>query len=142
MIVVDASVAVKWFLPEPGEDEAGKLLSGEELLAAPSLIRLEVTGAMIRRFREGQLAEQHAREAVEAWESMLRRRVIRLIPDSDFFAQAVELAFYARHTLSDCLYLAVAKQLEAQLVTADVPMHERGQRAYKRIALLATAKKH
>ncbi|HEV3304463.1 MAG TPA: type II toxin-antitoxin system VapC family toxin [Planctomycetaceae bacterium] len=62
MIVVDASVAVKWFIPEPGEEAAVKLLDGTNGLISPALIRLEVTGAIIRRYREGHLTEKKARE--------------------------------------------------------------------------------
>jgi predicted nucleic acid-binding protein len=136
MIVVDASVAVKWFLPEPGEEAAGRLLSGHEQLLAPTLIHMEVSGAIIRRFRQGDLTEQRAREATQAWESMLRRRVLHLIPDNEVFDEAIEMAFLARHTLADCLYLAVAKRLDAPIITADGPMRDRGQRAYDKIALL------
>jgi predicted nucleic acid-binding protein len=46
MIVVDASVAVKWFIPEAGEEAAAKLLGGKKRLIAPALIRLEVTGTL------------------------------------------------------------------------------------------------
>jgi predicted nucleic acid-binding protein len=136
MIVVDASVAVKWFLPEPGEEAAQKILSGQEQLLAPALIHLEVTGAILRRFRQGDLSEQRAREGTQSWESMLMRRVLHLIPDAEIFDDAVEMAFLARHTLSDCLYLAVGKRLDAPIITADGPMRDRGLRAYGKIALL------
>jgi len=136
MIVVDASVAVKWFIPEPGEEDAGKLLSGTQQLIAPALIRLEVTGALIRRFREGHLTEQRAREGAQTWETMLRNRILHLIPDAELYDDAVQLAFLARHTLADCLYLAAAKRLDTAVITADQPMHDRGIRAYSKIEFL------
>jgi len=136
MIVVDASVAVKWFIPEAGEEDAAQLLGGKKHLIAPALIRLEVTGAIIRRYREGHVSEKRAREATQAWEAMLRNRVVRLVPDAELFEDAVQMAFLAKHTLSDCLYLAAAKQLAAPVITADVPMRDRGTRAYKNITFL------
>lgn len=136
MIVVDASVAVKWFLPENGEEAAAKLLTGSRRLVAPSLIRLEVTGAFIRQFREGDLTEAKARLCVEGWESMLERRVVQLIPEPELFDDAVEMAFRARHTVTDCLYLAAAKRFDADVITADKPMRDRGPRVYKRITFL------
>lgn len=142
MIVVDASVAVKWFIPETGEEAAAKLLGGKQHLVAPALIRLEVTGAIIRRFREGHLSEKKAREGTQAWEAMLQYRVLRLVPDAELFEDAVQMAFLAKHTLTDCLYLAVAKQLGAPVITADGPMRERGVRAYKKITLLGGAEVH
>ena len=42
MIVVDASVAVKWFYPEEREASAQRLIEGGERLLAPALIRVEV----------------------------------------------------------------------------------------------------
>ena len=36
MLVVDASVALKWFLLEPGRDEARRLLDPEQRLIARS----------------------------------------------------------------------------------------------------------
>jgi predicted nucleic acid-binding protein len=142
MIVVDASVAVKWFIPEAGEEAAAKLLGGKKRLIAPALIRLEVAGAIIRRYREGHLSEKKAREGTQAWEAMLEHRVVRLIPDADVFEDAVQMAFMAKHTLADCLYLATAKRLSASVITADVPMRDRGTRAYKNITLLCGAEKH
>jgi predicted nucleic acid-binding protein len=38
MLVVDSSVAVKWFLEEPGDREAVALLRSGERLIAPELI--------------------------------------------------------------------------------------------------------
>jgi predicted nucleic acid-binding protein len=142
MIVVDASVAVKWFIPEPGEEAAAKLLNGKEGLIAPSLIRLEVTGAIIRRYREGHLTEKKAREGAFAWEAMLEHRVVRLVPDTELFPEAVQMAFLARHTLADCLYLAMAKKLALPVITADRPMQERGARAYENIMLLEGTSAH
>ncbi len=142
MIVVDASVAVKWFIPEAGEEAAAKLLGGKKRLIAPALIRLEVTGAIIRRYREGHLSEKKAREGTQAWEAMLEHRVVRLVPDAQLFDKAVQMAFLAKHTLADCLYLAVANEFGAPVITADKPMRDRGTRAYKNITFLGGAEKH
>ena len=142
MIVVDASVAVKWFIPEAGEEAAAKLLGGKKRLVAPALIRLEVTGAIIRRYREGHLSEKKAREGTRAWEAMLQHRVVRLVPDAELFEDAVQMAFLAKHALADCLYLAMAKRFAAPVITADAPMRDRGIRAYKNITLLGGAEKH
>ena len=137
MIVVDASVAVKWFLSEAGEDEAAEILEGPDHLVAPALIRLEVAGAILRRFREGDLSERRAREASRAWDDMLEHRVVQLVPSRDLFDEAVELAFEVRHTISDCLYLVLAKRLDTHVVTADEPMWKRGGRLQSKIRLLA-----
>ena len=97
MIVVDASVAVKWYLPEPGREAALKLMRGGEDLIAPHFIRQEVAGAFVRRFREGELPEENARDAYAAWEQALSEGLVRLIPDIDLYEEAVECAFAAKH---------------------------------------------
>jgi predicted nucleic acid-binding protein len=61
MRVVDASVAAKWFVAEPDSEKALALLDQGERFLAPSIIRVEVAGAISRRFREGRLVEAHAR---------------------------------------------------------------------------------
>jgi predicted nucleic acid-binding protein len=48
MIVVDASVAAKWFLPEKGSSAALALQEGPSQLAAPDLIRMEVAAAITK----------------------------------------------------------------------------------------------
>ena len=50
MIVVDASLAVKWFLTEAGSDAASAVLAMRaRSLAAPDLIIVEVAAALVRR---------------------------------------------------------------------------------------------
>ena len=142
MMVVDASGAVKWFICEAGEDAAADILNGREHLLAPALIHMEVAGAIVRRFREGHLSEKLAREATQAWEIMLERRVIQLVPDSELIAESVQMAFLIRHTISDCLYLTLAKRLEACVITSDEPMFERGGRVYPKIKFLDGIKRN
>ena len=44
-LVIDASVALKWFVEEQGSDKARGLLSREERLIAPELLLAEVFNA-------------------------------------------------------------------------------------------------
>lgn len=72
---------------------------------------------------------------------MLQNRVVRLVPDAGLFEDAVQMAFLAKHTLGDCLYLAAAKQFAVPVITTDVAMRDRGARAYKNITFLGGAEK-
>ena len=63
-IVVDASVALKWVLEEPGSDAAEELL--EKDLAAPSLWLLEAGNALWRRAFRGELTQADAVERLTA----------------------------------------------------------------------------
>ena len=83
MKVVDASVAVKWLVPEAGSLTAQALLAGLEKLAAPALIRVEVAAAVTRKVRLNELTEAEARTACELWSSALVRGVVTLSRDED-----------------------------------------------------------
>jgi predicted nucleic acid-binding protein len=126
ILVVDASVAAKWYLHEPGSEDAAKVLTTASVLIAPALIRIEVTGAIIRRYREGSLSLERATEACDLWDADLAGGAIRLIPDDSLIVQARMIAFRIRHAVQDCLYLATAVEAgSARLVTADATFHAR-----------------
>lgn len=114
-LIVDASVAVKWFLAEHLHDEARSLLTSAEPLLAPDILATEFANVMWVKTRRGEIeADQAARalSAVAAGVPQLRRS-IPLLP------QALELARELDHPVYDCIYLALAQELSAPLVTAD-----------------------
>ena len=119
MIVVNASVAVKWLLPEPGDAAAQELLASEERLVAPSLIRTEVAAALARRARFREIEPRDAETAMGLWLQTLRDGVIGLVADEVDLVTALGLTAELSHPLQDCLYLALAERLCAPLVTAD-----------------------
>ena len=58
-MVIDASVAVKWVVPEVGS-EAAIVLLGRELWA-PSLWLAEAANALLKKSRRGEITEDEAR---------------------------------------------------------------------------------
>lgn len=136
MIVVDASVAVKWFIDEPGTNAAEALLSGSEPLIAPALIRVEVAAAITRKVRLGEIEVREAEEACRLWTAALSSGVPMLSPDEDNIVSAIELAIQIRHPLQDCLYLALAHRVEGTLLTADPKFTERALGCYARVKCL------
>jgi len=90
MIVVDASVAVKWFLPEAGSEEATQLLTGTDKLIAPDLVRVEVAAAITRRVRLGELPENEAIQICHDWLKALSEGVITLTASEDDLAEAIK----------------------------------------------------
>lgn len=138
MIVIDAGVAAKWLLPESGSEEAIALQEGPHELIAPDLIRMEVSGAITRcvRAEKDPIPAKDAIVRYQKWLRLLDQATISLIPESDILTQAVELSIKIKHPLPDCLYLAVAMQLDADLITADRPFFKRASRHYPRISLL------
>jgi predicted nucleic acid-binding protein len=141
MIVVDASIAAKWYLKEAGSEEAAALLESDDVLIAPALVRLEVTGAILRRYREGKLSVERAKEACELWDADLAGGAVRLLPDEALIVPARTIAFRIRHTIQDCLYLAAAVEVGSnRLVTADPTFHARAVQAFPFVDLRAAAR--
>lgn len=57
MIVVDASVAVKWLVSGRDEDAAEDVLKSEPKVAGPLLFRVEVASAVARKARYREITE-------------------------------------------------------------------------------------
>ena len=119
MIVVDANVAAKWYLPEAGTEAALELMEGPSRLFAPELIRLEVLASITRCVRTGEAEREETRKRCRDWEIHLGAGVVTLIPQEELLEAALELSLEIKHNLQDCLYLAAARRLDASLVTAD-----------------------
>lgn len=116
-IVVDASVALKWVLDEPGRVEADALL--DEDLAAPSLWLVEAANALWRLARRGDLTDEEARERL----AELYNAPVATIPLETDLLAAADLANALRHPVYDCLYLAAAIREDTYVVTADRRFH-------------------
>jgi predicted nucleic acid-binding protein len=65
-VVVDASVAIKWFLPEPLSNEAERLLDGGDALFAPDFLLIEFGNVIWKKARLGELARADADAALAA----------------------------------------------------------------------------
>jgi len=115
IVVVDASVAVKWFIHEPDRPAARRLLEPDSRLIAPELLVAEVASAMWKRVMAG---EGDARQAPLTAAS-LPRFFARLLPLAPLAARALEIAAALRHPVYDCFYLALAESEDTMLVTAD-----------------------
>jgi predicted nucleic acid-binding protein len=137
MIVVDATVAAKWYLVENGTAAAFAVLQNSEALAAPDLILSEVAGAITRRVRVGALTAAQATPLLAQWHSDLDLGFLRLEPFQHDLVSAERVALSTAHPLMDCIYIACAMRLGATLVTADQKLHRRGLTAYTSIELLA-----
>ena len=115
MKVVDASVAVKWFLAEQGRDVAMTIIRSGETLAAPDIVMFEVSNVLRRKQRQGLIEARQVTAAVETMALCFSR----LVPSIDLAEEAVKLSMALDHSVYDCAYLACAALLGASLVTAD-----------------------
>jgi predicted nucleic acid-binding protein len=124
MIVVDASLAAKWLFEEVDSDAAHAFLRRfSAQMCAPELIGTEVRAAMVRRANMGELTHGGARAALTAWRDILDTGSLQQIPGTaERLDASVELAVSIRHPLKDCLYLALAMELDCELATCDRPL--------------------
>jgi predicted nucleic acid-binding protein len=122
LLVLDASVAAKWFLPAAGEtlpDEALHLLrcytNGQIRFIVPDLFWAEFANILWKAVRQGRCTKTTANAAVAA----MRDRNLPTASSRTLLAQALNLATAFDRTVYDCLYVAVAIDSKAEFVTAD-----------------------
>jgi predicted nucleic acid-binding protein len=116
--VVDASVAVRWVVPEQGSEHAVALLRESFRWLAPRLMLTEVASALRRKVVERELSTEVALEALDVLMTELGG-AIELAADETIMPLALTLALSLEHKLPDCVYLALAERTGADLVTAD-----------------------
>lgn len=115
VVVADASVAVKWYVPEINTPEAEKLLNGAYELHAPELILPEFGSIIWKKARRNDLTE---REGVRIIDAFGKQNIVfhshRTLLNAAFAgAQA------SGQTVYDWSYLALAISLSCEFITAD-----------------------
>jgi predicted nucleic acid-binding protein len=118
-VVVDASVAVKWFVPEIHSSAAACLLDPAIVLYAPDLINPEFGNTLWKKVRRAELARHEAEEILDAFGAV----PLEIRPSSVLLPGAFELAVALDRSIYDCLYLALAVAEKCALVTADAKFH-------------------
>jgi predicted nucleic acid-binding protein len=114
-IVVDASVAVKWFVQEDHREDAACLIKAELPLVAPDFVLTEFANIIWKKSIKGEVAAEQAKTLIE----VVSLPFSRLIPAAQVVSEALEIGLDLNHSIYDCVYLACAAQLSGFLVTAD-----------------------
>jgi predicted nucleic acid-binding protein len=114
-MVVDASVAAKWFFPEEHSEAALRLLSGRRRLIAPDLLVAEFGNLTWKRVRRRELTQEDAALLILDF----LRLPLMFISSGPLLPSALEIALDTGRTVYDCLYLALAHHQDAVLITAD-----------------------
>ncbi len=120
--VLDASVAVKWVLPEPDSDsalliEAGYRAGAHELIA-PDLLYAEIAHVLTKAERRKLLLPGQAANRL----TQLLVYPVELHSHFPMLPLAVALASQARIGVYDCLYVALAEQQLCEVVSADMKL--------------------
>ena len=123
-MIVDASVAVKWFVPERYYEKALRLrdayLDEEIDLTSPDLIVYEVANAL-RFHRVYKLSTE---DVVNAVRDIIDLGIVRRLTSEDWL-RAVELSIDMEVSIYDAAYGALALISNGILVTSDEKLHER-----------------
>jgi len=114
MLVIDASIAVKWVIEEDGTQEALALRRGGRLIA-PDLLVPECANILWKKVQRKELSKEEALLAAR----LLQGAEIELLPTRALLAAAARLAIELEHPAYDCLYLALAMDNDCRFVTAD-----------------------
>lgn len=114
--VIDASVALKWFVDEGDQKLALELTKYENQLVAPDVIFAEVANVLRRKIRVGQMTDVQAEEAVQ----ILLRTFPEAMPSAQLLSDAFAISTQLDHSVYDVLYLVCAlRKDDARLITAD-----------------------
>jgi predicted nucleic acid-binding protein len=118
--VLDASVAVRWFLP--GQDAGGHaqrllglVLAGDIVAVAPRNLVYEFCGAIAKAFRIGR---KPASEAIEAFRAFLKLP-IRYVESDSLIEGAIQLSFLHGKSFYDMYYFSVGGREKFRVCTAD-----------------------
>lgn len=120
MIVVDASVAVGWFLPEGQSEFSHHLLQTAQDLVAPDLLVAEVGNALVKAHRRRMIRSERVRGSLER----LVLGLVTLQPTTPLLPAAAELACTMRCSIYDAAYIELARRSAAIIVTNDARLAE------------------
>ncbi len=122
-LVIDTSVAVKWFFDEPHTPEALRVLAacraGSHRPLAPDLIYPEFGNAVWKRVTRRQLEAEDGAVIIAAFGEL----PLEIVASGATLPTAYQLAITHRRTVFAATFLALSVLLDAELVTADEPLY-------------------
>jgi predicted nucleic acid-binding protein len=121
LFVVDASLVIKWFVPEIHFEAARRWLGASHDYVAPDLLFSEAGNAIWKKVRRKELHPDEGRQLVVD----LAHVAVEAIATRSLFQDATALALMAGVTVYDAMYLTLAVRLEAELITGDDRLAEK-----------------
>lgn len=116
VFVVDASLVIKWFVPEVNSDTARRWLDAPHDYIAPDLLFPETGNTVWKKVRRGELSLDDGQRLVTDLSSIAVEAVATrgLLPDAHALALSTGITVY------DATYLTLAVRLDTQVITGDV----------------------
>lgn len=115
VFVVDASLVIKWFVPEIESEAARRWLDASHDYVAPDLLFSEAGNAVWKKVRRQELDEHQGQQLVND----LAHIAVETIAARTLLQDALGVAFAAGVTVYDALYLSLAVRLETAVITGD-----------------------
>ena len=119
-LIVDASIALKWFMPEAHSDAARRLLHEDYELLAPDLMLSEFTYALWKKASRDEITSATARSILRDFQ----RFPVKILSSEDLLLDAWDIAERFKASLYDAIYLALATHQGCVLVTADQKLYD------------------
>ena len=118
-LVLDASIALAWYLPGQGNEYASsvyeRLNSGADQASAPLLWRVELASVLLRSHRRGDISEAHALQALADAEQLPIALFDVQLTGTDIF----RLGKHYRLSGYDAVYFELARRLNLPIASAD-----------------------
>lgn len=115
--VIDASVAIKWFVEEDLSEQAWHVLGSGQRLLAPTFLLVEMSNIIWKKTVRGEIGREQA--------SLIREHIAlpayisEFIRDEALLESALDRAIDLKRPVHDCLYVVCAEAADATLVTSD-----------------------
>lgn len=121
LYVVDASIAIKLFVPEVHSASAIRFFSDAHELIVPEFMLAEVANIVWKKATLlGELTESEAEIIVDA----VKELPLGYYYTSSLIANALKIAMTTKRSVYDSLYLALARKEGCQLMTDDRKLFE------------------
>ena len=114
-VVIDATIVLKWFLPELDDAACLRLLNSPIKMHAPTLLAVQVGQALGRRTKTGHVTQEVANRVM----ATMHRLPIRWTGDAELSAAALRITQLSSRSFPDAVYFALAAKLDAPVVSAD-----------------------
>ena len=118
-LVIDASVVIKFYVPEILSDRAQEVMSwvadGKLILLAPDLLYPETGNILWKKQRLHELTPDEVEEIVDSITSL----PIKIEHSRQIMPLSVSIALHSGITVYDAMYVAVARIYETRMITAD-----------------------